>query len=131
MYITNKTLFRKFFYDCKQFLSKDGVLMVEIYNFTNLLNKPAFSLPERQSIRSKLFSQVINKGDGIWNLKQDIEISSGKVLSLDNDVKIMPVLPSEIEKCAKEAGFTSIKMYSNFEKKPFYDESNMVILEIS
>ncbi len=131
MYITDKTLFRKFFYDCKQFLSKDGILMVEIYNFTNLLNKPSFNLPERQSIRSKLFSQVNNNGDGTWNLKQSIEVSSGKVLPLDDDVKIMPLLPSDIEKCAKEAGFTSIKMYSDFAKNPFYDESNIVILEIS
>jgi SAM-dependent methyltransferase len=130
-YITDKTLFRKFFYDCKQFLSQNGKLIVEIYNFTKLIDQPIFKLPERQSIRSKLFSEVKNNGDGTWNLKQSIEISSGKVLELDNDVKIMPVLPSDIEKCALEAGFSSINMYSDFKKTPYSDENPMAILEIS
>lgn len=130
MYITDKTLFRKFFYDCKQFLSKDGVLIVEIYNFSKLTDKSSFQLPERQSIRSKLFSEVINNGDGSWSLKQSIEISSGKILSLDDDVKIMPYLPSEIEKAAKEAGFSTVNIYSDFKKNPYSDEKNMVILEI-
>ena len=57
-FIKDKTLLKKFFFDCKALLSEGGSLVLHLYNFSTVLKGGTTALPCRSSIRVKLSSSV-------------------------------------------------------------------------
>jgi len=123
-----ETLIKKFFFDAKQLLAPGGILIVSLINFNKYKNGGKIVLAPRESIRTKLNTQlIINPGkDSIIN--QTIETGNGRILPILEDSTFYPLTPEEIQKFGKEAGFKQIEMYSDFSKSPFTGTEDNVIV---
>lgn len=131
IYIYDATLMKKFFVDCKLLLNNGGSLVLQLYNYNMLNNEKVVKLPVRESIRSKIIEQIIKTERDGYVINQYLENSAEKIIPLLQRQKVFPVLPEQIEKFAKEAGFTKIEFYENYAKKPFTTESQTVLCLIS
>ena len=129
VFMHDQTLIRKFFFDCRKMLDEDGTLVISLYNY-NIFNEKNPDLPVRESIRTKLFTKISCKNDGTWILNQDVETGNGKLMPVFTDEKIYPLKKEEIESFAKEAGYTKIDFYSDFDKTPFTGSEEKVIAVI-
>ena len=119
LFIHDKTLLRKFFYDCKQLLSKNGALILGLHNFGDNFSTSLFQLPVRESIRARLFSEIQSRGDGKYFFVQNLETGSGKLLPIMSEVAVQIICPKDIKTFAEEAGFTDIEFYADFDRNSF------------
>lgn len=131
IFIHDKTLLRKFFFDCYQLLTKDGILILNLYNYSVYNKAPVSKLPVRESLRSKLLTEINYKEDGKPVLFQNVETGNGKLLPIHEDTPVYPILPQEIETFAMEAGFKSIKFYADWNRNPFTGKEESLVVEIS
>lgn len=123
IYIHDATLIRKFFFDCKQLLTENGELILHLANY-NLYNKDSLvKMPDRESIRAKLFTEIFTKDNGEKLITQEVETGNGKVLPVKEGELVYTITPEEIKSDAEEAGFKEINFYSDFELNPFTPES--------
>ncbi|MBQ7158658.1 MAG: methyltransferase domain-containing protein [Treponema sp.] len=126
----DKTLMRKLFFDCRQLLTDDGHLILSLPNLLKY-NSGAFAkLPDRKSIRSALYTQIMTNNDGQKVIQLDLETSSGKILSVLTDTPIYPLTTTEIASFAKEADFTQCEFFSDFEQHPFSNDADYVVAKI-
>jgi 2-polyprenyl-3-methyl-5-hydroxy-6-metoxy-1,4-benzoquinol methylase len=129
LFIHDRTLMRKYFFDCKQLLAPNGTLVLQLTNFMINNNVPVIKLTTRESIRAKLYTEILTKDDGSKYLSEEVETGTGKVLPVVDKTSIYPLLPSEIEEFAEEAGFSSAEFYADFSKKEFTGkEPEMIVL---
>lgn len=123
-------LMRKLFFDCKQLLVENGKLIISLPNFDKYRVESECKLPERTSIRCKLSTKIVRDAEGKAILSQKLETGNGKVIPVSSDVPVYPLTSEEIKTFAKEAGFSTVKLYSDFSLTPFSAESDYVIAEI-
>lgn len=122
---------RQFFFDCKQLMSPDGFLVIQCINFENRKNEKFFQLKCRESMRARLFSEVMTAQDNSKLFSMNLETGSGRLLPIVKDIPIYPLLPSEIETFAADAGFKSAEFFAGFDKSDFTgnEEKYIVILK--
>lgn len=130
-YIHDETLRRKFFYDCKELMAPRGTLVLEVLNYSKYKPSPMSKLPTRESVRAKLFTQLWKKENDEYIIKQDLETSSGKILSIIEGQEVYPVSIQEIESAARESGFTNFEKYADYSKNEFTPDSDKVLIIIS
>lgn len=128
--ISTKTQLRKFFFDCKQLLAEGGVLILGLYNYLHFGTRGMATLPTRESLRAKLFTEMQARENGVQVLVQHVENSSGKLLPVLQDIPMYPIVPEEIELFAKEAGFSTVRFYADFGKSPFTEHSETIVAVI-
>jgi hypothetical protein len=75
--------------------------------------------------------QIVKTESDGFVINQFLENSSEKIIPLLQRQKVFPIVPEQIEKFAKEAGFTKIEFYEDYSKKPFTPESKTVVCLIS
>lgn len=122
----DEILLRKFFYDCKTLLAEKGTLVLQLPNFDKYdLNKD-FALPDRESIRSKLITNISSR-DGKLFLNQTLEHYGKKPMAVLRDVEISPVSKADIERFAKEAGFSDIQFYGDWDLSPLTENSDYIV----
>ena len=131
IFIHDKTLMRKFFYDCKLLLREGGHLVLQLSNYSLFNAKPMAKLPTQESIRVKLYTQLWTGEDGSYTLQQDLEHCGSKVVPVLKDVSVLPVTPEQIRSYAEEAGFKDIRLYSGYNKEPLKDDSPTVVCVLS
>lgn len=131
IFIHDPILMRKFFYDCKTLLSPNGKIIIHLSNFKLYKPNPMAKLPELESMRVKLFTQLWQKEEGTYTVDMDLETSTGKMLPLLKDTKVCPLTKEQIQDLAAEAGFSDISFYSTYNKDPFSDDSRSLISVIS
>ena len=131
IFIHDRTLMRKFFYDCKLLLSSGGHLILQLSNYDLFNAKPMAKLPTQESIRVKLYNQIWTNEDGSCTLQQDIEHCGSRVVPVLKDVSVLPITSSQIKAYAEEAGFKEINFYSGFDKKPFEANSPSLVCVLS
>jgi hypothetical protein len=122
---------KKFFADCKILLSKDGSLVLQLYNYDMLKNESQVKLPNRESIRSKIMETIVKMDSGEYIINQYLENSSEKILPLLQRQKVLPISPDKIKEFALAAGFSNIEFYEDYTKKPLTSESQTVVCVIS
>ncbi len=130
IYVHDKTLLKKFFYDCNYLLSEGGSFIIALPNFAKDKSVPMITLPVRESIRARLFSEVWKSTDGSSFIVQNVETGNGKMLPVQKDCPIYTLMPEEIELFAKEAGFSSVKFYSDFNKNSFTGNEESLVARI-
>lgn len=131
-YIADDTLIKKFLFDCKTLLAPGGRLVIQIFNFTEKDLTGEKILPERSSIRVKLTRKVKITGDNRRYLHTELELGNGKIIQLANEVsKIYPITKAALEDWAKQAGFESCKVYKDFNKNPWSEESDYSLFVLS
>lgn len=132
IFIHDKTLLRKFFFDCKQLLKEDGKLVIQVNNYGMYDRSLLIKLPEKESIRTKLYTEIIPRENGEQYLSQELETGNGKILPVVEEEPVYTIDPEEIRRDAEEAGFTKCEFYADFEKNPFVpDESRELIAVFS
>lgn len=130
IFIHDKILLRKFFFDCKQLLAKDGKIILQLSNYNLYKNKSSSVMPEISSVRVALSSKLEYVNDEEYAFSRNIKTGSGKILPVYQKASVYPIVPSEIEDFAKEAGFTSIEYFADFEKNPFTPQSPSMVVVI-
>ena len=131
IYLYDENLMKKFFTDCKLLLSNEGSLVLQLYNYNMLNNEKVVKLKIRESNSSKIMEQIVKTESDGFIINQFLENSSEKIIPLLQRQKVFPIVPEQIEKFAKEAGFTKIEFYEDYSKKPFTPESKTVVCLIS
>lgn len=130
IFIHDKILLRKFFFDCRQLLAKDGKIILQLANYNLYKAKAVSVLPEISSVRVSLSSKIEYVSDEEYLLSRNLKTGSGKVLPVYQKTSVYPITTSEIEDFAKEAGFTSVEYFADFEKNPFTPQSPSMIAVI-
>lgn len=127
IFISNSTLIRKFFYDCKTMLAPNGYLVLQLTNFAKFRNNSAINLPIKENIRVKLYSDITCNEDQSCFLTQKFEHSCNKPVLLLDKVPVLPIDTDEIKTFGYEAGFTNIQFYENYERKELTPESDSIV----
>lgn len=130
LFINDKTLTRKFFFDCKELLADGGTVVLQLYNFDRFNSSPNSVLPELSSARVNYKSSVSKMNDGSFCLNSFLD-KNGKAMAVFEDTKIYPLKKSEIEEFSKEAGFKSVQFFSGFDGLPAYDDSDYLLAVIN
>lgn len=123
-------LMRKFFYDCRSLLAKNGRLVLQLPNYMLFRDEPVCNLPVTQSIRAKLRTKVFTSPEGDKTLLQQVETSSGRLVTVIDREALVLVTAPDIQSLAKEAGFKKVEFFSDFNKSDFDPENsqNLVCL---
>ncbi len=132
MFVHDRTLMRKFFYDCHELLAPGGSLVLELVNFELFPKNTQAYFPVRESVRSRLLSTVspVEEKSGERNLNANVETGNGHLLPVYKSVPIYPLLPDEIENFAEEAGFSSAEFYADFSRAQFIGNENSFVVII-
>lgn len=125
------TLMAKLFYDCKQLLVPHGKLIIQLPNFEKYKDQSLIKLPNRESIRMRLFSKIRSSENGKNFLYQNIETGNGKLLTVTEDAEIMMLTKDKIEQYGKEVGFTKFSFYADYSRNDFTSQSDELIVVIS
>ena len=129
LFLGGKAKIKRFFADCSQLLSDAGVLVVEAMNFTGRDKKFLLQLPVRESLRAKLFAEVLTGEGGQKLFSMNLETGNGKLLPVVKAVPICPLLPDDVLAFAQEAGFQNAQVYSGWDKGTFKgDEESFIAL---
>lgn len=123
-------LIRKFFFDAKDLLAKNGKLILKLRNF-DTIKKPVEQLPDISNIRINFKTQIKTLNDGSKLLDQEIETGNGHKYPVFKDKKIYPLTKNEIITFAKEVGFKNFQFFSNYRKEEFSPDSKEIIAIIS
>lgn len=131
LFIHDRTLIRKFFHDCKMLLKENGTFILQSYNMKVFNTEPLCKLPTRESLRARLFTEVLTNADGTKFIQQNVETGNGKLLPVVEKEMIYPLTTTEIVEFAKEVGFKDIKFYADYEKHEFTgnEESFVVVIK--
>ncbi|MBQ2553182.1 MAG: methyltransferase domain-containing protein [Treponema sp.] len=129
VFMHDQTLIRKFFFDTRKMINENGTLVISLYNY-NMFNEKNPELPIRESIRTSMHSQISRQPNEEWVLNQWVETGNGKLMPVYKNEKIYPLTAEEIDRYAKEAGYTDVKFYSSYDKSPFTGNEENVIAVI-
>lgn len=131
LFLGGREKIQQFFFDCKKLMSPDGFLVIQCINFENKKDETFFQLKCRESMRAKLFSEIMTAQDNSKLFSMNLETGNGKLLPIVKDIPIYPLLPSEIENFAEDAGFKSAEFFADFDKSEFTgnEEQFVVILK--
>lgn len=129
VFIHDTILMKKFFFDCKQLLADGGIVILHLMNYDLYKNKTPVFLPERKSIRVKMTDKLERTATNEYVLTKTIETGNGKIVPLYTKIPVHPITVSEIQTFAKEAGFSSVKIFNGYETDSF-DSGNSEIVAI-
>jgi len=130
LFIHDRILMRKFFFDCKELLADNGKLILQLHNYEQYDGTPVVELPEVSSIRAKLMTRIVTAEDSSSVLQQSVETGNGKILPVLKDAPVYLLHKEEITEFANEAGFTDVNFYSSYDKEPFNSDSKILIAVI-
>lgn len=128
IFIHDKVLLRKFFFDCKQLLNDSGELILQLLNYELYVNKESSELPILSSIRVDMHTKIEKNEKDEYFLSRNIHTGNGKVLPVYKKTPIYPIMKKEIIDFAKEAGFNSIQFYSDYSLNPATDETKSFVV---
>lgn len=130
IFIHDKTLLKKFFFDSSVLLSNNGTLILALFNFHHAEQASVMRLPERSSIRAKMISSLKKSGSELMYLNQNIETGNGKILKIMDNEEVYPLTKEEITSFAKEAGYTEFCFYSSYNMEEYTNNSDTLICVI-
>lgn len=119
VFVYERHLLKKIFADCKELLSPGGTFVLHVYNYEQLSGAGKIIIAAKSSIRAKLYTEVVLNKDGQCFLSKNLESGNGHILPVLKDERIYPVRAQEIQAFAKDAGFKTCLLYSDFSGTPF------------
>lgn len=122
----DEILVKKFFFDCKTLLAEKGLLVLQITNFEKYNLEGDFKLSTKESIRTKLYTKISYR-DRKYFLSQNLEHYGKKPISVLKDIEIIPLRKADIERFAKEAGFSDIQFYGDWDLSPLTEKSDNIV----
>ncbi len=115
--------------DCNKLLTKGGYFAIEV------LTPPEFNsdqtvieLPRKYSVRSTLFTYITKtQTPNVCNITQTLKTSSGKVIEEVIDEPLCFISKNRMEEISKEAGYSSINFYHDYDFNPPMDKASKII----
>lgn len=133
IFIHDSILMRKFFFDCRELLTTDGILVINLVNFQKYtpdsVNKKIV-LPLRESVRV-LYKSSVSEVSGDNFVLDSFLQKGGRNYPVYERAEIYPLKKNEIEGFAREAGFSKIEFYSDFNLSPLSPDSDYITAVIS
>lgn len=129
-FINDPVLIRKFFFDTKELLAKNGKLILKLRNYEHF-TKNLEILPEISNIRICMRTQIRTLEDGKKVLDQEIKTGNGHICSVFKGKPIYPLTRTEIQEFGREVGYKNFQFYSNYDKVSFSSNSEELIAVIS
>ncbi|MCQ2242300.1 class I SAM-dependent methyltransferase [Treponema sp.] len=130
MFFPNAESILAFMVDAKKLLAQDGVLVFEVANFEKHGDAKMITLPTRESVRTKLFTEILTDEKGHRTVNINLENSSEKIIPILNGHPVYAVTATEIEEFAEKVGFTSAEFYADFERTPFTGNEDYYVVVI-
>ncbi len=129
IFMKDRTLIKKFFFDSKMLLSDGGYLILDILNFSKYdFSETKIDLPPKKSERATLYSSVIKNSDSVqYKLFQHVVTASGKVIDEVKDELICPISMETIRSYAKEVKFSSCEFFNDYKGTPYTTDSDKII----
>ncbi len=127
-YISDETLLRKFIHDARELLAPSGKFVIQTLNFDSFEKNKPKRLPDLTSIRVTLERSLLSAEKGLLTLDASLELGNGQKIILQKKTQMIPTTVSRLESYAKEAGFTGLSLYGDFNLNPWTDESPSTIM---
>ena len=128
IYISEIKIMKKIFADCKSLLHPGGCFVFQLPNYSYYISKGETLLPVSKSIRAKLLSKLIfAKGKSPVFLQQ-VETSTGNLVTIVDHKPIVLLLKDTITEWAKELGYTKVDYFSSFNKEPFDEKTSLTMV---
>ncbi len=130
-YISSETLLRKFFHDAKGLLAPNGALVVETINYDAMSASEPTKISPRESIRVKLDRAYFPAGDGALLLEAALEQGNGTTIHVNKSVRVFPLTKRAAETYAREAGFSEISVFGDFDGREWTagGEKTVIVLK--
>ncbi|MGN0729806.1 class I SAM-dependent methyltransferase [Treponema sp.] len=131
LFFGSKEKIQRFFSDCRKLMAPGGLLVIQCINFEYRRHEHFIQLPEKRSLRAKIFSEIITGKNSEKLFSMNLETGNGKIVPVAKDIPLYPLLPAEIEQFAEAAGFTSADFFADYDKSEFTgnEEEFVVILK--
>lgn len=126
-FIHDTILLRKFFFDCKQLIADDGCLILGITNYDLFDMNTVIELPELSSMRVRMKGKIEATASGEHLLSRHLITASNKTLPVYSRVPVYPLRKAELLEYVKEAGFSTVDFYSDFDLTPAKDDTPYLI----
>ncbi len=120
-----------FFRGCRRLLSPSGVFVLELLNFAKFNTEPLCKLPTRESVRSRLFSELWTDSRGRHSITLNVETGNGRLLPVLQNESVYAPSMQELCEIAEEAGFPSISCHDSFAKEAYTGTADRIVLEMS
>ncbi len=118
---------KKFISGCYNILNPEGCLSLQVINFSKIIKKDSFSLPEINN------DYVIFKRNYYFNSEKKLNFHTEVTIKETEEVFgfdtiHFPILKDELLGILKEEGFNSFKLYSDFNYKLFEEDDTSIIV---
>lgn len=129
IFMKDRTLIKKFIFDCKMLLSDGGYLVIDLLNFSKYdFAQTKVDLPPVKCERATLYSSLVKNSDtASYQLFQHIITSSGKVIDEVKAEDVCPISHETLKSWAEELKYSSIEFYNDYKKTPFSKDSDRII----
>lgn len=131
VHLGSKEKIEKFFKNSYEKLDEDGNLIVQIVNYDRVLKNRISELPFIDRAKDGIsFKRTYEFEDGMVNFIGDLKVrEKDEIKEYKNSTKLLPLLESEIDKYAKNAGFQDVEYYGSFSGDEFTSESSALIIK--
>jgi len=128
VHLLNDDDIRKFIQSAFKVLSPEGKLTIQILNYQHILENQIKSLPliDNEHIRFERNYEFEDESELVdFNTKLTVKSTGQEII---NSTKLYAVRQNKLQELLKEAGFSSIEFFGNFNREPLTASSLPLIL---
>lgn len=128
-HLKSSELLQAFFTQVKNILRLGASFSFQIINYDRILSENIKGLPlvERESLNfERYYSNA--KENGCLDFRTILQIKSTKA-KMENSVELFPYKSEALKKYLNLAGFNEVNLYGSFDRKPFTEESYLLVCE--
>lgn len=126
----DRSKLQKFFCNIKQLISKEGKLILVLYNY-DFFKKTGRNPAPIHTIRETFLTvfDFFENGDAF--VSQKIKYDEKQDFTIMQKVPFYPISKKEIQEFSRQAGFSSVEFYGSFAKEPLAEDAERMICIIS
>jgi len=128
-HLKSPELLQGFFTQVKNILRLGASFSFQIINYDRILSGNIKSLPlvERENVHfERYYSNA--KENGCLDFRTILEVKANKK-KIENTVELFPYKSTDLKKYLTLAGFSEINFYGSFDRKPFTEDSYLLVCE--
>jgi 2-polyprenyl-3-methyl-5-hydroxy-6-metoxy-1,4-benzoquinol methylase len=129
VHLESITQIRDFLQQGVHLLKTNGVLFLQILNYSHILSRKIqeLSLIDNDKIRFERFYQLPSSNHPKINFMTKLTVKSEGAI-VENTTNLIPIQKNELERILQLVGFSEIRFYSNFEKKPYTENQLQLVV---
>lgn len=129
--LQNRENLKNFFTDSKTLLADNGQLIISTFNLENFKPNTTVSLADKKTIRVDKTTIInIDQQENAF-LTTKLITGSNRISPVFTKQPIFPLTKKDILSFGKDAGFSNINFYRDFDLSPFNEKSDLFIAILS